>query len=1254
MSGHESQSLPSTVADSPVRELTPERWQQVKNIFAAAQERDRSERSAFLTEACGPDEALRAEVESLLGAADREPADSPGADAHPDPMMGQRIGAYKIEKQIGRGGMATVYLASRADEEYQRRVAVKVLLPELDNEELMRRFRSERQTLATLDHPNIVKLLDGGTTEQGLPYLVMDYVEGEPIDEYCDRHKLSTEGRLRLFLQVCFAVQCAHENHVVHRDLKPSNILVTPQGVPKLLDFGISKVLEPSTASQALVTQTRTRRMTPAYASPEQVKAEHVTAATDVYSLGVVLYELLTGHRPYKLKQQSPAEIERAICEEDPEKPSTAVDRVETASTVEGTTVSKTPETVSQTREGHPDKLRRCLRGDLDTILLVALQKERERRYSSVLAFSEDIQRHLDHLPVTARRPTLAYRSSKFFRRHKAEVVTAGVAMLLVGAGILLLRWEERRAAERTRTEAAIAYAPGRRSVAVLGFKNLSGRSETSWISTALSEMLTTELSAGGKLRMISGENVARMKTDLSLPETDSLTRETLSRVRSNLGSDYVVLGSYLDVGGTSDRSVRLDLRLQDAVAGETVAAVAFNGSEQDLVSLIVQAGGSLRDKLGAGAASPEDTNKVRATQSANLEAARDYAEGVTKLRGFDSRGARELLEKAIALDPGYAMAHSALADALANMGYDAQATAEAKKAFDLSVNLPREQSLLIEGHSEETAHQWDKAIEAYRTLFNFFPDNLDYGLRLIEAEISAGKGNDSLAAIETLRKLPAPLRDDPRVDLVEANAAGAISDYKRQAAAAAQAERQGQALGQRDLVARAELEEARAFRALGDPKGALAATQKAAQFFQAAGDRYGEAHARRNVGVLSGDLGPLQESLQIVRELGNRLGEEDALGQIASIKYGKGDYAGAKESIQQSLTIARELGNRVGEGGNLNILGGVEEQLGEIAQAKADYERALKIDREVGNLGGATRVLNNLGNLLMNQGDYAGASRTLAECIALSRQTGAKDNLGIALMNLAGLRFNHGEVAASKKLFTESLQLLRETRNQGAAAYAMAALADIAATEGDLESGRKGQEEALALREKIGAKDDAASSRQSLASIALEQRRLADGEKLSRQAAEAFHAAGDLGNEGEADRYLAQALREEGNLSNAQSVIETAKKLVDQHGVGPESQVPVAIEYARVHAALGHTTAAVKLLQSTIADAQKGSFIHFLMEARLALGEIEIASGDRASGEKELNSLERDARTRGFLLVARKAAADRRHSKLASGKDQH
>jgi serine/threonine protein kinase/tetratricopeptide (TPR) repeat protein len=1252
MSDHEQDDPRRTAAVGRALESEPtaERWQTIKGLFAEALDREPKDRRAYLGGACGGDDALLAEVESLLNAAANEEATAdPSKPPVQDSLIGRRIGAYKIERQIGSGGMASVYLACRADEEYQKQVAVKILRPELDSGELLRRFRNERQTLATLDHPNIVKLVDGGSSEDGLPFIVMDYVDGTPIDEFCDSRKLSVEERLRLFSEVCAGVECAHRNFVIHRDLKPSNILVTADGTPKLLDFGIAKVLSPPDASQPqMLTQTLGRRMTPAYASPEQVKGTPVTTATDIYSLGVVLYELLTGHRPYKLKQSTPPELERAICEEEPENPSTAVDRVENTTSADGTTVTITPDSVSRARESWPEKLRRRLRGDLDNIVLTALQKEAERRYASVGAFSEDIQRHLDHLPVKARRSTLAYRSTKFVKRHRMGVLTGAMLALVALGGAVFVRWEEKSAAEKARAEVAGDHIPGRRSVAVLGFKNLSGRSETLWVSTALSEMLRTELAAGGRLRIISGETVANMKSDLSLPETDSLARGTLTRVRKNLGSDYVLLGSYLDLGGNGSQQVRFDMRLQDAAAGETIAAVALDGVETDLSDLVVRAGTSLREKLGAGTVSPEEAASLKATQPSNPETLRLYAEGLAKLRAFDALGARDLLEKAVDADPSFALAHSALGEAWGTLGYDAKAAEEARKAFDLAGGLPREEGLLIEARYRQAARERDKVVEIYRTLFNFFPDNLDHGLQLVSAQLSAGRPADALTTVQALRKIAPPARDDPRVDLAEARVAGALSDNKRQASAAAQAARRGEAVGARLLVARARLDEASGLAALGDAKRARAELQEAQQLFVAGGDRSGEARALRAIGSISIEQGDfdaakkaLDESMKIQHEVGNRASELDVLGQIANLLYGQGDVGGSKQASEQSLSIAREIGDRPSEGKALILIGAAEIQQEEFGQAKAHLQEALAIERYIGNQDDTANALNTLGGLLAAQGDFSGARRAFNENLQISRRTGKKFDIGTAFLNLAGLQVNYGEPAPAQKLFAEALKIFKETGNQQAVCITLSGMGEILSEEGDLDGARKNYTDALEIQEKIGDKGNAAYTRVELAGIAVKQGRATEAEGLARQAVEASQAAKDLNEEAGALCRLAESLRVEGKLTEAQSVIDSARKLGDKSGdVGV--QLPATIEYARLQAAVGKTGEAIKLLEDAIEQARKAHILPFQLEARLALGETEIKSSNSTVGRVDLKALEQEARSKGFLLIAREAAAAR------------
>ncbi|MFQ5626538.1 MAG: protein kinase, partial [Methyloligellaceae bacterium] len=365
--------------------------------------------------------------------------------------LGKKVGAYRIVREVGSGGMGVVFLAERAEGEFEQHVAIKLIKHGLDSREILERFQSERQILARLQHANIARLLDGGVTPDGQPYFAMEYVDGLPIDAYCDRHKLSIPKRLHLFQIICSAVHHAHQNLLIHRDLKPGNILVTEDSEVKLLDFGIAKVLSGETsgkAPQATLTLAGERMMTPEYASPEQVRGETVSTATDVYSLGVILYELLTGQRPYRLKTHSPAEIERTICTTEPEKPSTAIGKVK-ATGKSREEPDTDPETVSVLRSTQPDRLRKTLAGDLDNICLMALQKEPQRRYASVEQLREDLSRYLTGQPVRARADTFAYRAQKFIHRHKgAFAATLSAALLMVA---LVTFYTMRLAQERDR-----------------------------------------------------------------------------------------------------------------------------------------------------------------------------------------------------------------------------------------------------------------------------------------------------------------------------------------------------------------------------------------------------------------------------------------------------------------------------------------------------------------------------------------------------------------------------------------------------------------------------------------------------------------------------------------------------------------------------------------------------------------------------------------------------------------------------------
>jgi serine/threonine protein kinase len=422
--------------------MIAERWQQIREIFDHALVLSADERLQFLDTACASDPELRREVDSLLFSHEeagtrflRTPAvdlSAPGRSGAPT-RVGRRIGPYDILEEIAHGGMGEVYRAERADGQYEQEVAIKLVRCGRDAAGLLERFRHERQILATLDHPNIARLLDGGTTDDGIPYLVMELIDGERVDAYCDLHNLSITARLHLFRQICSAVQYAHRHLVIHRDLKPGNVLVTAAGIPKLLDFGIAKLVDPATNAETTLAPS----MTPEYASPEQFRGDPITTASDVYSLGVVLYQLLTGSSPYAGNARSSHELVRAVCELDPGKPSTVVMKERTAP-AEAAVQRATRTHISSSREDSQAKLRRRLSGDLDNIVLMALRKEPQRRYASVEQFDEDIRRHLQGLPIAAVKGSLKYRAGKFVRRNRVVMVASLTVAIILSAGVTM------------------------------------------------------------------------------------------------------------------------------------------------------------------------------------------------------------------------------------------------------------------------------------------------------------------------------------------------------------------------------------------------------------------------------------------------------------------------------------------------------------------------------------------------------------------------------------------------------------------------------------------------------------------------------------------------------------------------------------------------------------------------------------------------------------------------------------------------
>jgi serine/threonine-protein kinase len=573
--------------------MNPERRRLVEELFDEILDWPRAQRYEALEDACGGDLPLKEEVLKLLAAHHREGgllerpimAGAALRSLRADPPEGGRVGRYRILREIGHGGMGMVYLAERDDGHFRQRVALKVI--HRSDPELHARVVAERQILASLEHPNIGRLLDGGVTEDGRPFLVMEYVNGLPIDVYCDRMRLTLRERLGVFLTVLKAVEHAHQNLVVHRDLKPSNILVTPSEEVKLLDFGIAKLLNPNLGGGTVpVTRADDRALTPEYASPEQIRGEAITTAADVYSLGVVLYELLTGYRPYHLPDRALPRLLEVVCDRDPPAPSDRVTHPETVDLPDGTRRTTLPVEVADSRHTTTHRLRRHLRGDLDAIVMKALRKEPMRRYGSVELLSQDIEHLLAGLPVGARRGTRWYRVQKVVQRHRAEAVAAVVVILSLLAGAGTAAWQAGVAArERDRTTEALRESEEVTDFLVALFR-ASDPAEVPGTTLTAVDLLERGVTRVGDL------------------EAEPLVQARLLRVMARAHQN---LGRYGDAAGLSGRAVDLLVKqygeLNPAVASAMVdAAVALrDGGMYDSARVVLERAQEVQEMLGGG-----------------------------------------------------------------------------------------------------------------------------------------------------------------------------------------------------------------------------------------------------------------------------------------------------------------------------------------------------------------------------------------------------------------------------------------------------------------------------------------------------------------------------------------------------------------------------------------------------------------------------------------------------------------------------
>ncbi len=699
------------------------------------------------------------------------------------------------------------------------------------------------------------------------------------------------------------------------------------------------------------------------------------------------------------------------------------------------------------------------------------------------------------------------------------------------------------------------------------------------------------------------------MQQELALDNVHGLRGETLAQVGRILNTDFVVHGSYLVVQRPRDRQLRVSLRLSDT-RGESSALVERSGTESQLFDLVSEATADLRRTLGVKSLSFTRQRSVQATLPSRPEAFRLYLDGLKKLRSFDALGARDSLERAIAIDASYALAHAVLSQALSSLGYDREAEESGRRATELTEGLPEEDVLRIQGRYFEAAGEWTRAIQIYKSLCRLFPDSVDHGLRLARAQVMAGRGQDALSTVELLRAFPAPARDDPQIDLVEAQAAHSLSDYRRQLDASKRGAEKGSELGASILVAEARLWQGKANFPRVEIAEAKTAFEEARDLFAAAGDRGRVAQVLSRIAdVLSYDedvtkaLALYQQALSIHQQTGNRKGVSQALNSIAFQYYQQGDLAVAREMLEEAVAIGREIGDRYSE---------------------ANY-------------------LDTLIEVLLRAGDLKAANELAQEERALYRELGNREGSAWSYFYLGRIALAAGDVPKARIWHDQALVISDEIADPYLTGFVLEALATDLLAEGDLSGARRMSDDARAIRRRLGGEGTLAKSQVTAALVLLENGRASEAEALAREAAGVYRANARHDDEAAANVVLARTLLAQAKPVEAEAALSGAR---DRARSSQNPTVRLSVAMADAELAAGRPDEAIRILEAVVGEAHRLGLVKLELEARLALGEIEVAASTDsratrvAAGRGRLEALAKKARELGCGLIARKAGA--------------
>ncbi len=746
-----------------------------------------------------------------------------------------------------------------------------------------------------------------------------------------------------------------------------------------------------------------------------------------------------------------------------------------------------------------------------------------------------------------------------------------------------------------------------RRSVAMLGFRNISQPTvDVAWMSTAFSEMLTTELALGEQLRIVSGEGITHARKELAQGDTNGLTKDTLKRLHDQLGVDLVVYGSYMAMPEESGGKLQLVLYVQDAASHETLATFKQTGLQRSILELVSSMGVQLRERLGTNVPARPGLERSATPLPANAEALRLYAEGIEQQSAFDLRAARDSFLQAVKADPRFALAYSSLAETWSQLGYETKAQEAARRAHALAEGLEREERLLVEARLHEMDKDWPKTVESYRSLTRLFPDDLEHGLRLTVAQTQASRGRDALATLTTLRLLPAPASQDARLDLAEANVHHSLSNYRKALALAASAEEKGIAQGTRLLVGLARLASCNAYLRLGNHREASARCHEARRTFIEEQDRDSEA--------------------QVVNRLAN-------------VTYEQGNYEEAHRLFEEARHIWRDIGNKPGEALALQNIADTLLMMGRLSEAEPIFDASLEIEREFSDQRNEGLTLTNLAQLYNLRGEPARAWAPGEEGLSLTQRTEYRYAVSAGQWTLGNITLAQGQVAEARRRYSDGLAIARQTGDHRYTAYNLMGAGAVAVLEGELARARGHYEEALELRQKLGGRSEVAETQVALGLLAVEEGRAEEALEPLRTAVDTYYGLGLTDGQAQANIGLALAWL---SLKKPSLALEASTQ-AETHG--SRSQVAqirlsAAVVMARVLTAEGKPANALPRLKKVLDEARRRGLVLAEYEARLALAEAEQALGRTEAAHDQLQALRQESVAQGLTSFVRQTEA--------------